>query len=231
LVGGGSYPQPGEISLAHHGILFLDELTEFKRQTLEVLRQPLESKTVNISRALHSISFPAGFLLVAALNPCPCGYWGDKKKQCHCSSQNIARYLEKLSGPLLDRIDLQISVQSIEYDMIKDSSSTSTNSEQMYHTVNKAILAQQKRFSAAGKWNSTMSSDEIEAHCKVTADAEKIIRKTFDALHLSMRGYHKILKVARTIADLEEKEVIDVSHIQEAIMYRSLDQNLERHRQ
>lgn len=231
LVGGGSYPQPGEISLAHHGILFLDELTEFKRQTLEVLRQPLESKTVNISRALHSINFPASFLLIAALNPCPCGYWGDKKKQCHCSSQNIARYLEKLSGPLLDRIDLQISVQSIEYDMIKDQSAPAKSSAQMYQTVNTAIIAQQKRFENPNQWNSTMNSDQIEKYCTLTDDAEKIIRKTFDILHLSMRGYHKILKVARTIADLENKEMIDVAHIQEAISYRSLDQSLERHRQ
>lgn len=231
LVGGGSYPQPGEISLAHNGILFLDELTEFKRQTLEVLRQPLESKSVNISRALHSISFPASFLLIAALNPCPCGYWGDKKKQCHCSSQNIARYLEKLSGPLLDRIDLQISVQSIEYDMIKNPTATAKSSAQMYETVNKAIVAQHTRFGSANQWNSTMNSDQIEKYCQLTDDAEKIIKKTFDILHLSMRGYHKILKVARTIADLENKDIIDVSHIQEAISYRSLDQNLDRHKQ
>lgn len=230
LVGGGSYPQPGEISLAHNGILFLDELTEFKRQTLEVLRQPLESKSVHISRALHSINFPAGFLLIAALNPCPCGYWGDKKKQCHCASQNIARYLEKLSGPLLDRIDLQISVQSVDYDMIKNKS-TATSSAQMYQTVNKAIIAQYKRFGDCIQWNSSMSSDQIEKFCTVSPAAEEIIKKTFDVLNLSMRGYHKLLKVARTIADLEEQEIIDVAHIQEAIMYRSLDQNLDRHRQ
>jgi magnesium chelatase family protein len=231
LVGGGSYPQPGEISLAHHGILFLDELTEFKRPTLEVLRQPLENKEVHISRALHSITFPASFLLVAALNPCPCGFLGDKKRACTCSSINIARYLQKLSGPLLDRIDLQINVQSIEYDTIKSKAVNSQTSHDLFTGVQNALAAQRKRFGSNNQWNAYMSSDSVDAYCTLTSEAEQIMKKTFEALRLSMRGYHKILRVARTIADIEQHAVIDVAHIQEAIMYRSLDQSLEKHRQ
>lgn len=231
LVGGGSYPQPGEISLAHHGILFLDELTEFKRHTLEVLRQPLENKEVHISRALHSITFPASFLLVAALNPCPCGFLGDKKRKCHCNSALVARYLEKLSGPLLDRIDLQINVQSIEYDAIKSKAGISQSSKDLFFGVQHALDAQLQRFGNNNQWNAHMSSDLVEKHCALTGQAEAIMKTTFETLHLSMRGYHKILRVARTIADIEQQEVIDVHHIQEAIMYRSLDQSLEKHRQ
>ena len=231
LVGGGSYPQPGEISLAHHGILFLDELTEFKRHTLEVLRQPLENKEVHISRALHSITFPASFLLIAALNPCPCGFLGDKKRKCHCASNTIAKYLEKLSGPLLDRIDLQINVQSIEYDAIKSKVGISQSSSDLFAGVQHALNAQMKRFGNNNQWNAHMSSNLVDKHCMLTADAEAIMKKTFDALHLSMRGDHKILRVARTIADIEQQHMIDVPHIQEAIMYRSLDQSLEKHRQ
>jgi len=228
LVGGGSFPQPGEISLTHNGILFLDELTEFKRSTLEVLRQPLENKMVCISRATHSVTFPASFLLVAALNPCPCGYLGDKKKSCYCSPQQIERYLEKLSGPLLDRIDLQIHVQSVDYETVKDTSSPSVSSSTLFEPIKKAVDIQQKRFESPGMWNAFMTPDLIEKHCTLDTHAEEIIKKAFNALHLSMRGYHKILKVARTIADLDQKEVIEAAHIQEAILYRSLDQTLER---
>lgn len=231
LVGGGSYPQPGEISLAHHGILFLDELTEFKRHTLEVLRQPMENKEVHISRALHSINFPANFLLIAALNPCPCGFWGDKKRRCSCASQTIARYLEKLSGPLLDRIDLQINVQSIEYDTIKSNPAHNQSSKDLYVGVQNALNAQYTRFNSNNSWNAHMSSDQVDKYCPLSADAEVLIKKAFEVLHLSMRGYHKILRVARTIADLECKTIIEAPHIQEAIMYRSLDQSLEQHRQ
>lgn len=230
LVGGGSYPQPGEISLAHHGILFLDELTEFKRDTLEVLRQPLENKTVCISRVHQSISFPASVLLVAALNPCPCGYLGDKKRTCHCSSHLISKYLSKLSGPLLDRIDLQINVQSLEYDTLKSPSANDQSSHDLYEGVQKALQIQQKRFGNLTMFNSYMPSEMIDAYCKLTPPAEELIKKAFERLNLSMRGYHKILKVARTIADLDSQDLIDVSHIQEAIMYRSLDKHLEQQR-
>ncbi len=227
LVGGGTYPQPGEISLAHHGILFLDELTEFRRDTLEALRQPLESKTVSISRVAQSVSFPASFLLVAALNPCPCGFFGDKKRQCTCSRQQIVKYISKLSGPLLDRIDLQVQVQSIEYDSIKTTVETQS-SAQLYEKVLIAQHMQEKRFGSAEVYNNFMTSDQVEKHCTLTPAAETIIRKAFDKLNLSMRGYHKVLKVARTIADLAASNEIDVAHIQEAIMYRSLDQYLEK---
>ncbi len=230
LIGGGSYPQPGEISLSHHGILFLDELTEFKRDTLEAMRQPLESKIVSISRVHQSINFPASFLFVAALNPCPCGFLGDKKRACYCSNQQINKYLAKLSGPLLDRIDLQIHVQSIDYDTIKNKNIKTESSAQMYEQVKKGVAIQQDRFNSCKKYNSTMKPDEVEKYCVLTPNAEIILKKAFDALNLSMRGYHKILKVARTIADLEESSEIDTMHIREAIMYRSLDQYLEQHK-
>jgi len=226
LVGGGSFPQPGEISLTHNGILFLDELTEFKRTTLEVLRQPLENKTVCISRANHAVTFPASFLMVAALNPCPCGFLGDKKKECTCSRVQVERYLEKLSGPLLDRIDLQINVQSVSYDSLKDTTQGHSSAD-LSVAVKRAVLKQRERFGDQDVWNSSMNNAAIDAYCILTDSAQEIIKKAFDRLRLSMRGYHKILKVARTIADLSGSEVIDVVHIQEAIMYRSLDQALE----
>lgn len=230
LIGGGSYPQPGEISLAHHGILFLDELTEFKRDTLEALRQPMENKTVSISRVNQAVEFPASLLLVAALNPCPCGFMGDKKRTCFCSKQQITRYLHKLSGPLLDRIDLQVHVQSLEYDMITTHQQESTSSAMLYQKIEIALNVQKKRFAAPDQYNSTMSPDQLEKECILTPGAQEVIKKAFDKLHLSMRGYHKIIKVARTIADLESSELIDATHLQEAIMYRSLDHYLEQQR-
>ncbi len=228
LVGGGSFPQPGEISLAHNGILFLDELTEFKRTTLEVLRQPLESKEVCIARAAQTVSFPASFLLVAALNPCPCGFLGDKKKDCICLPVQISRYLDKLSGPFLDRIDLQIHVQSVDYETIKDSKASAYSSASLYEAVCKAVGAQQNRFGTTTVHNSTMQPNMIEQYCQLSNPAEQVIKKAFQKLHLSMRGYHKTLKVARTIADLEGTQIIDVPHIQEALLYRSLDQSFDR---
>jgi len=228
LVGGGSFPQPGEISLAHNGILFLDELTEFKRDTLEVLRQPMENKTVCIARAHQTISFPASFLLIAALNPCPCGFWGSKKRPCTCSHQQISRYIDKLSGPLLDRIDLQINVQSVEYDIIKEKSETEASSKNMYESVRTALKRQYYRFKSLNMHNSNMTTDMIEQYCTVTDQAEIILKKAFDVLNLSMRGYHKVLKISRTIADIENSDIIDVPHIQEALMYRCLDQTIQR---
>ena len=230
LVGGGSYPQPGEISLAHHGVLFLDELTEFRRDTLEVLRQPLEHKTISLARAQQSLEYPASFLLVAALNPCPCGYWGDKKRACHCNPQQIMRYLSKLSGPLLDRIDLQVHVQSIEYETIKETA-VGTSTQELYQAVQRARATQEARFGSPAKCNSMMNADEVDAYCKLTDEAEELIKAAFNKMNLSMRGYHKIIKVARTIADLCSSVMIDKAHMREAIMYRSLDQALERSRQ
>jgi len=230
LVGGGSYPQPGEISLAHNGILFLDELTEFKRDTLEVLRQPLENKKIHISRAQHSLSFPSNFLLVAALNPCPCGFLGDKKRTCYCTRQQINKYLGKLSGPLLDRIDLQINVQSVEYDTIKNTDIPTTTSQQLIRSITNALIMQQKRFKNSNHVNGMMTPDQIETFCTLSKPAEQLVKKIFEKMSLSMRGYHKLLKVARTIADLENSNIIEESHIKETIMYRSLDQYLEQQR-
>ncbi len=222
LVGGGSYPKPGEVSLSHNGILFLDELTEFKRDVLEALRQPLESRIADIARVQQSIQYPASFLLVAALNPCPCGYLGDKAKECICSAQQIQRYQEKLSGPLLDRVDIKVSVQAVTYE---DATSTvikqETSSEQLKVGVDRAILAQKERFGCEDKTNGMMSSQEVDQFCLLTPQAEIIMQKAFKKLNLSMRGYHKTLKVARTIADVGGSEKIDVSHIQEAIIYKS----------
>ena len=211
LVGGGSIPQPGEISLAHNGILFLDELTEFKRDTLEVLRQPLESKNVLISRAKQSVEYPASFVLVAALNPCPCGYWGDSNRNCRCSMSQVNRYLQKLSGPLLDRIDLQVHVQSVGYEMIKENKTKNIySSKDLKEPVAKAVKTQKNRFQESSKNNSSMTPEEIELHCKLTLQAEATMKQIFKKLSLSMRGYHKLLKVARTIADLSQSECIDV---------------------
>lgn len=230
LVGGGTFPQPGEISLAHNGILFLDELTEFRKSTLEVLRQPLENKNVTISRANHSLEFPSDFLLVVAMNPCPCGFLGDKRQPCSCSDKQISNYIDKLSGPLLDRIDIQINIQSLEWSAIKNSQTDKVSSENMQDAVDRAVKTQEHRYKKAGKFNSNMDATEVEKYCKLTEEAEDIIKKAFDRLNLSMRGYHKVLKVARTIADLAGSVDINKQHIQEAIMYRSLDQNRDQRR-
>jgi len=227
LVGGGTFPQPGEISLAHHGILFLDELTEFKRTTLEVLRQPLESKSVNITRSQQTLTFPASFLLLAALNPCPCGFYGDSKRACHCSALNINRYLEKLSGPLLDRIDIQVPIQSVSYETIEQHGEQQSSAE-LYKKISHAVKVQEQRFGNTALRNGQMTPDLIEKYCPLNPKAATLIKQAFEKLNLSMRGYHKLLKVARTIADLEGAEQIEAMHIQEAITYRSLEQILKR---
>lgn len=229
LVGGGSFPQPGEISLAHHGVLFLDELTEFKRTTLEVLRQPLEARTISIARAQQSLSFPASFLLIAALNPCPCGFFGDQQRPCICSSQHVKRYLDKLSGPLLDRIDLQVPVQSVPFEATQQKSAPEDADEHISANIAKAVERQKERFAGtACSWNSHMTVDLIEVHCTMTEKAQVLIKQAFTHLNLSMRGYHKLLKLARTIADLESTDLIEHQHIQEAILYRSIDKMLGR---
>ena len=201
---------------------------EFRRTTLEVLRQPIENKEVCISRAQYSVTFPASFLLVAALNPCPCGYFGDKKKTCQCSPAHIKNYLDKLSGPLLDRIDLQISVNPVDYTTITNTEQKNISSAELYEKIKKAIIRQRNRFKQSTMWNSSMTTREIKLHCMVSAEGELLIKAIFEKLNLSMRGYHKLLKVARTIADLEDSDTIEKTHIQEAIMYRSIDYLLER---
>ncbi len=225
LVGGGSNPKPGEITLAHRGVLFLDEFTEFGRAVLEVLREPLEQGSVHISRAQIAVEYPARFLLVAALNPCPCGYFGDPLKKCICTSQQIAKYFGKLSGPLLDRIDLHVPVLSVKYDDIKNKEAASKGSEQMYTEVLAAKEFQRHRSQSV--LNAQLKAQEVEEYCVLTDKAEEVLKLAFARLGLSMRAYHKILKVARTIADLEQSPVIDRVHVQEAISYRSLDQQTQ----
>ena len=227
LIGGGSIPQPGEISLAHNGILFLDELVEFKRSTLEILRQPLESGDVHIARAQQTTSYPASFILIAALNPCPCGYFGDPNRNCSCSPIQIKKYLTKLSGPLLDRIDLQIYLPPVSYDETQEE--TATSSAELSQTVTHAIDFQHKR--SQTEWNAKLTATDIEKKCHLTPAAQACIEQLFKTCNLSMRGYHKIIKVASTIADLAQSELIEEQHIQEASMYRSLDQTLERMQQ
>lgn len=221
LVGGGSIPQPGEISLAHNGILFLDELLEFKRSVLEVLRQPLEGKTISLARAQQTLTFPASFLLVAALNPCPCGYFGDKKRHCSCAPQAVHKYLQKLSGPLLDRIDIQVAVSSLGNEVFD--AQEEEGSARMFEGVLRALAMQQNRFGKCGIYNSALKAEDIETYCMRTPEAQQLVEQAFTSLNLSMRGYHKLLKLARTIADIDFVDVIEKKHIQEALMYRSLD--------
>jgi magnesium chelatase family protein len=231
LIGGGSYPQPGEISLAHHGILFLDELTEFKRDILETLRQPLEHKTVSIARVHQSVTFPANCLLIAALNPCPCGFLGDTRRACRCSQLQIQKYLNKLSGPLLDRIDLQVHIQSIDYTTMQQKEHDMRySSANLYEGVQLARARQLQRFGTEAHLNSMIEPQHIEHYCPQTPAAQDMIKIIFDKLRLTMRGYHKLIKVARTIADIADCDTIDVAHVQEAMMYRSMDQYLEQHR-
>ena len=222
MIGGGTFPKPGEVSLAHNGILFLDEFTEFKRDTLEALRQPIENRIVEIARVQQSIAFPASFLLVAALNPCPCGYLGDATKTCICSPMQLQKYKDKLSGPLLDRIDIKVTVTAVSYeDAQAKKAADAISSTSLKIGVDKALEMQKIRFGSESKTNSMMSATDVELYCKLTSAAEELLKIAFTKLSMSMRGYHKTLKVARTIADIEHAELIDVKHIQEAIIYKS----------
>jgi len=230
LVGGGTYPHPGEISLAHNGILFLDELTEFKRDALEALRQPLESGTISITRANQAVNFPASFLLVAACNPCPCGYAGDVQRSCICSEQTINRYMSKLSGPFLDRIDIQIHIPSVTYDTIVNHHAQPADivsSQALYPAIHTARMTQKNRFDYEGHYNSMMTSVQVDKYCVLTHHAESLMKKAFEKLKMSMRSYYKVIKIARTIADLENSTSIEAVHVQEAIMYRSLDKHVD----
>lgn len=223
LVGGGSVPSPGEISLAHNGVLFLDELPEFNRQTLEVLRQPLEDGHVSICRALRSTDFPADFMLIASLNPCPCGFRNDPRRECHCSVPQVERYMSKISGPLLDRIDLHIEVPAVPFNELS-SNTAGTDSHSMQQQVNAARRRQKKRFvSSASRTNAQMTSRELREHCTLDKSCHKLLEQSVDRLGLSARAHDKVLRVARTIADVDGAEVIEVEHISEAINYRMLD--------
>ena len=226
LIGGGSVPKPGEVSLAHNGVLFLDELPEFKRNALEVLRQPLEDGMVTISRAVVSLSYPARFMLVAALNPCKCGNHGDTQKQCSCTPNEIHKYRARVSGPLLDRIDIHIEVPAVRYKELS-AARAGEPSEEIRKRVNSARDIQKERFSGKGiHCNAQMSSRHIKKHCVIKEDADRLLESAMDRLGLSARAFTRILKVSRTIADLDRCEDIEARHVAEAIQYRSLDRGV-----
>lgn len=224
LVGGGVFPKPGEISLAHNGVLFLDELPEFKRSALEVMRQPLEERTVSISRAKFEVLYPASFMLIASMNPCPCGFYNHPDKECVCNPGDVQRYLNRISGPLMDRIDLHVEVTPVSFDELTVQSSGESSS-----TVRERVIAarqkQQKRFAEdiGVHCNAQMQPRHIKAFCHLDAQCKTLLKAAMEKLDLSARAYDRILKVSRTIADLDGAEDIQQMHLAEAIQYRSLD--------
>jgi magnesium chelatase family protein len=224
LVGGGTHPQPGEISLAHNGVLFLDELPEFKRTVLEVMRQPIEDRVVTISRAKFSVDYPASFMLVTSMNPCPCGYYNHPDKACMCPPGMVQKYLNKISGPLLDRIDLHVEVTPVNFDELTKKEK-GESSQQIRERVIKARDIQENRFVENEKIhaNSQMNTKHIQSHCKLNLQSQELLKTAMEKLDLSARAYDRILKVSRTIADLDNAENISSAHIAEAIQYRSLD--------
>ena len=228
MVGGGSYPRPGEITLAHNGVLFLDEFPEFRRDVLEALRQPIESGHININRASNSFKYPSRFMLISAMNPCPCGYFTDKTKNCHCSSHQIQRYLSKISGPLLDRIDIHLEAPRLNYDQL----SMQRNGEYS-STIKKRVTGtrnlQKKRFKelpARLRHNAAMDSKGLEKYCTLSREAEELLKTAILELGISARAYDKILKISRTIADMDKADIIESHHLSEAVGYRCLDRNL-----
>lgn len=223
LVGGGRVPKPGEISLAHYGVLFLDELPEFQRNTLEVMRAPLEDRQVTISRVSGTLTYPCDFMLVASMNPCPCGYYGSSDKECNCSSQQITRYMSKVSGPLLDRIDIHIEVSPVKYEKL-ESSEVPESSLEIKKRVDSARKIQSERYKGTKViCNAGLTPSMINKYCKLGNEEKKLLQNAFQKLGLSARAHSRILKVARTIADLAGCEDIKVEHLAEAIQYRSLD--------
>ena len=226
LVGGGTNPVPGEISLSHNGVLFLDELPEFRKNVLEVMRQPLEEGTITISRVANRLTYPSKFMLVAAMNPCPCGYFTDPKRECHCTPFQIQRYLSKISGPLLDRIDIHLEVPRLKLENLTDKR-RGESSEEVRRRVDSAREIQKKRYKDEHVYfNAHLESKELEKFCVLDKDSEELLKLAILELGISARAYDKILKVSRTIADLDGKEIIKAHHISEAISYRSLDRNL-----
>lgn len=223
LTGGGTVPKPGEISLAHNGVLFLDEFPEFRREAMEAMRQPIEDGKVTISRVAGSLTYPSSIMLVAAMNPCPCGFFGHPTRTCICSQNAVRKYLNKISGPMLDRLDLHIEVPPVDYKSLSSAASCET-SAQIRERVNKARRIQVKRYEGTGiTCNARLTPDMLKEYCKTTDDANEYLRISFDRLGMSARAYDRILKVARTAADLEGSEIIKKSHIFTAISFRSLD--------
>ena len=226
IIGGGTKAMPGEISLAHNGVLFLDELPEFKREALEVLRQPLEDKKINVTRVSRSAEYPCNFMIIAAMNPCPCGYHGSPVKECTCTLDQIKRYQKKISGPLLDRIDIQIEVPAVNYDEIS-SLEQAESSQNIRKRVIRAREIQKKRYEGEGiLTNAELTAPLVKKYCPLTSDAEAMLKQAFSVLGLTARGYDKIIKVARTIADLEEAEQIEMHHLAEAISYRDMENTM-----
>jgi len=220
LVGGGHWPRPGEISLSHRGVLFLDEFPEFSHMSLESLRQPVEDKVITISRAQGSVTFPANFMLVAAMNPCPCGYYGDPVKECKCSSSEISRYQKRISGPLLDRIDIFIEVPRVEYEKLTDDT-LGESSERVRARVEAARQIQQRRFEGTKfMCNTEMTPIEVKEFCRVDPPSQSLLRTAMKQLHLTARAFHRVLKLARTIADLDGADIIKANHLAEALQYR-----------
>jgi magnesium chelatase family protein len=230
LVGGGSFPRPGEVSFAHHGVLFLDELPEFKKNVLEVLRQPLEDSRVTVSRSKLSLEFPANFMLAAAMNPCPCGYFTDPNKECTCTPPLIQKYMAKISGPLLDRIDIHIEVPAVKYKELA-TEAPAEKSGIIRERVIKARDIQLNRFKEFKHIfnNADMGSKEVRKFCKLDSPGEELLKMAMTKLGLSARAYDRILKVSRTIADIDNSENILPQHVSEAIQYRSLDRELWKH--
>jgi magnesium chelatase family protein len=225
LIGGGAVPRPGEVSLGHNGVLFLDELPEFQRNVLEVMRQPLEDGSVTIARAAVSVTFPSRFMLAAAMNPCPCGFHNDRNRDCQCTPPMIQRYISKISGPLMDRIDIHIDVPAVNYKEMR-SSTEPEGSAKIRERVMRARQKQLERFATSRQklyCNAQMSSRHIRSFCELSADCERLIERAMTQQGLSARAHDRILKVARTIADLEDVADLGPKHIAEAIQYRSLD--------
>jgi magnesium chelatase family protein len=221
LVGGGSNPRPGEISLAHNGTLFLDELPEFDRKVLEVLREPLETGHITISRASRQADFPARFQLVAAMNPCPCGYLGDASGRCHCTSEQVARYRARISGPLLDRIDMHLEVPRIPLEILRKGSAQGEESSAGIRE--RVVAARNLALARSGKANAALNAKEVKLFCHLSEPGHQLLEQAMEKFGLSHRAYHRILKLARTIADLAHSEAIDIAHLSEAIGYRKLD--------
>ncbi len=228
LLGGTSHPSPGEVSLAQNGILFLDELPEFRRSTLEVLRQPLEDGQVTISRAAGKFTFPSEFMLIAAMNPCPCGYLGDPKKECNCSPGQIEKYRQRISGPLLDRIDLHVEVPAVDYKQLSSSAGSGEDSAAIRKRVENCRILQQQRFAKhqAVATNSVMPAKLVRQHCQLEPESHALLEQAMNDLNFSARAHDRILKVSRTLADLDSTEQIQAQHLLEAIQYRSLDRSL-----
>jgi magnesium chelatase family protein len=223
LVGGGKVPKPGEISLAHYGVLFLDEIPEFRKDVLELLREPIEDGKITISRVASTLTYPSKFMLVASMNPCPCGFYGSKTKECTCTREQVNKYIGKLSGPLLDRIDIHIEVQSVPFDKLS-SDRPEESSKTIKERVDKARKIQNERYKDDKILsNSELTPELIKKYCKLNDECLKLLKQAFDKLELSARAHDKIIKLARTISDLDNSQDILPKHIAEAIQYRSLD--------